>query len=98
LNNAITYNDKAAGTIEIGFEDSAEFWNFSVTDNGKGIKKEYHQKIFDVFQSLGDNPSSTGIGLSIVKKVVQNHKGSISLESEPDKGTTFYFSIKKQIS
>lgn len=98
LNNAITYNDKAAGIIEIGFEDSEEFWNFSIRDNGVGIKKEYHQKIFDVFQSLGNNPSSTGIGLSIVKKVVQNHKGSISLESEPAKGTTFYFSIKKQIS
>lgn len=98
LSNAITYNDKAKGLIEIGVEENPQYWKFFIKDNGMGIKNEYHQKIFEVFQSIGNKPFATGIGLSIVKKVVQNHSGHISLESELGKGTTFYFSIKKQIS
>ena len=59
-----------------------------------GISEEYHKKIFEIFQSLNED-ESTGIGLSIVKKIVDLYKGKIWVESKLEKGTTFFFSIKK---
>ncbi|MFC5048524.1 PAS domain S-box protein [Aquimarina hainanensis] len=96
IGNAINYNDKDKGTVEIDFEDHGSYYVFSIEDNGIGIEKEYHDKIFKVFQSLGKHEDSTGIGLSIVKKIVDLYEGDIWLESTPTIGTTFYFSIKKR--
>ena len=59
------------------------------------LMKKHHDKIFKIFQSLNKSKESTGIGLSIVKKVVELYEGDIWLESEEGKGTTFYFTIKK---
>jgi len=96
ISNAIRYNNKEKGLIEIDFENKEEEYLFRITDNGMGIKKEYHDKIFQMFQSLTDEKDSSGIGLSIVKKIVTANGGSIWLESKEGEGTTFYFTLKKQ--
>jgi signal transduction histidine kinase len=94
--NAIKYNDKEKGLVEIGFENANKFWEFYVRDNGKGIDKKYFKKIFKPFEKLDTNTNATGIGLSLVKKIVDALGGIIWLESEKNKGTTFYFTLKKR--
>jgi light-regulated signal transduction histidine kinase (bacteriophytochrome) len=96
ITNAINYNDKEKGIIEIGFADQNDFWQFYVKDNGKGIAETYFNKIFKTFQKLENNPISTGIGLSIVKKIIDLYGGKIWLESSLGIGTTFYFTLKKE--
>ncbi|MBT8324971.1 MAG: GHKL domain-containing protein, partial [Winogradskyella sp.] len=83
------------GQIEINYKDKNSFYQFSVKDNGIGIDKKYHDKIFKIFHSLNKRKDSTGIGLSIVKKIIETHNGKIWLDSKPGEGTTFYFTIKK---
>jgi light-regulated signal transduction histidine kinase (bacteriophytochrome) len=95
ITNALSYNDKEKGIIEIGFKEQREFWEFYVKDNGKGINEKYFNKIFKIFEKLEINHKSTGIGLSIVKKIVNAYGGKIWLKSEISKGTTFYFTLKK---
>ena len=95
ITNAIKFSDKSKGHIEIDFVPKGKYYEFSVKDNGIGIDKKYHDKIFKIFHTLNRNKDSTGIGLSIVKKIVNLHGGDIWLESELKKGTTFYFTLKK---
>ncbi|SHI72861.1 PAS/PAC sensor signal transduction histidine kinase [Mesonia phycicola] len=95
ISNAVNYIDKEKGIIEIDFLEDNNQYTFSVKDNGVGIAKEHHEKIFKIFNSLGNHEKSTGIGLSIVKKVVNLYKGEIWLKSELQKGTTFFFTIAK---
>ena len=95
IGNAIRYNDKEHGIIEIDYSDKNSFYQFSVKDNGMGIDKKYHDKIFKIFHSLNKSKESTGIGLSIVKKIIDTHNGKIWLDSSLGKSTTFYFTIKK---
>ncbi len=95
INNAIKFNDKKQINIEIGFTEENNYWKFYIKDNGKGIEKKYFDKIFVAFQKLEDNYQSSGIGLSIVKKIVELYKGEIYLQSILNEGSTFYFSIKK---
>jgi len=96
--NAIKYNDKEKGVIQIGTRDQGRYWCFYVRDNGKGIDKAYFNKIFKTFLKLENNPDSSGIGLSIVKKIVELYAGKIWLESEVNIGTTFYFTLKKSLN
>lgn len=93
--NAIKYNDKTNGTIEVGSESQNKYWQFYIKDNGKGIEETYFNKIFKTFEKLENTPGSSGIGLSIVKKIVELYGGKIWVESEIHVGTTFYFTIKK---
>ena len=87
-------NDKPR--IEIGFHDKEDFFEFFVKDNGIGIQKEYHEKVFDIFKRLGDiETEGTGVGLAIVKKILENHGGEIWIDSEVGKGTTVYFTLPK---
>ncbi|PKH51537.1 histidine kinase [Tenacibaculum sp. Bg11-29] len=95
LSNAIKFSDKEVGIIEVDYSEKKTFHQFSIKDNGIGIEKKYHDKIFQVFHSLNKREDSTGIGLSIVRKIIDLNEGDIWLESEPNKGTTFYFTIKK---
>lgn len=95
IQNAIQFNDKENINIEIGSTENIKYWHFYVKDNGKGIEKKYFDKIFIAFQKLEDNYQSTGIGLSIVKKIIAIYEGDIWLESEINKGTTFHFTLKK---
>ena len=95
LNNAINSLDKEKNAITISAVEQKSHWQFSISDNGKGIAKAYQTKIFEIFESLEDNNQSTGIGLSIVKKIVQFYEGEIWLESQVGMGTSFYFTLKK---
>ncbi|MGV8946607.1 MAG: sensor histidine kinase [Lutibacter sp.] len=96
ISNAVNFNDKEVGLVEIGVEEAEDFFTFSIKDNGQGIPKEYHEKIFNTFTTLGYHEKSTGMGLSIVKRVLDLYDGKIWLESEVSEGTTFYFSIPKK--
>ncbi|MDN3491252.1 sensor histidine kinase [Winogradskyella bathintestinalis] len=95
ISNAVKFIDKPEGLIVINVKELTSYFEFSITDNGIGIDEKYHDKIFKIFHSLNKRKDSTGIGLSIVKKIVDLHEGHIWLESKPDIGTTFYFTIKK---
>lgn len=97
LSNAIKYMDKLQGRIKVGCADDNGYWRFSVSDNGPGIEERYFQKIFQLFQTLKpiDESESTGIGLTIVKKIIDMYSGKIWLESKPGYGTTFFFTLPK---
>ncbi|PXY42359.1 two-component sensor histidine kinase [Flavobacterium cheongpyeongense] len=95
IENSIHYNNKAQGKIEIGCTEKEQDFEFYIKDNGIGIAKKYHDKIFKVFTKLESNNQNSGIGLSIVNKIIEYYKGSIWLESEENIGTTFYFSLPK---
>lgn len=97
IGNAVVNIEKPQGFVDIGFEDQGTHWQFSVADNGVGIPGEYHEKIFEIFQSIGSRDRSTGIGLSIIKKIVDRYRGKVWLESEVGVGTTFYFTLKKDL-
>jgi two-component system sensor histidine kinase/response regulator len=97
ISNAIKYNDKEKGIVKIIFEERIDSFEFSVQDNGTGIKPEHREKIFGIFQTLQpkDKIESTGIGLTIVKKIIEQQLGSINVQSEFGKGSTFKFTWKK---
>jgi PAS domain S-box-containing protein len=97
ISNAIKYNDKEKGLIAIAYEEKENGHEFSITDNGPGIAAEFHEKIFVIFQTLQsrDTFESTGIGLTIVKRILEERGGSIRVESEPGKGSTFIFNWPK---
>lgn len=93
ISNAIKYNDKPEGKIHVYVNTSEEFHEFTVEDNGPGIPQEHFEKIFMIFQTLQVKSSyeSTGIGLTIVKRIIEEHGGKIWVESEVGKGTKFIF-------
>lgn len=97
IDNAIKYNDKPAGEVNIFSSEDQDNWIFSISDNGPGIDPAYYEDIFKIFHTLDTSPSSTstGIGLSIVKKVVEFHGGKIKVDSEPGNGSTFTFTLPK---
>ena len=95
IQNAIKYTDKENGIINVGFIEKDDNYEFFVKDNGIGIKSNYFDKIFKVFTKLESTGSSSGIGLSIVKKIINYYKGTIWLESEEGVGSTFYFTLLK---
>lgn len=97
LSNAIKFMDKPKGKIEVGFTEDGHFWRFSVRDNGPGIDEKYFEKIFQLFQTLGmkENEEGTGVGLTLVKRIVETYGGRIWVESKVGEGTTFYFTLPK---
>ncbi|MFV5689400.1 PAS domain S-box protein [Flavobacterium sp. ZT3R25] len=97
ISNSVKYNDKPIGKIECLYEILPDFHQFTIKDNGPGIAEEYHKKVFEVFQTIEarDKKESTGIGLSIVKKIIEEKGGSIYIESENDNGTSFIFTLPK---
>jgi PAS domain S-box-containing protein len=95
ISNAVNYIDKPIGTVEVSCEESAKNFIFSIKDNGPGIAKENQEKIFKIFQSLGNSDKSTGLGLSIVKKIIDTYNGEIWIESEVGQGTTFFIKLNK---
>lgn len=97
LSNAVKYMDKPAGQIRIGCVDEGDCWKFSVADNGPGIEERHFKRIFKVFQTVSDRDGyeSTGVGLSVVKKIVEIYGGKIWVESEVGKGSSFFFTLAK---
>jgi len=104
ITNAVKYNDRPEKTVEIGFlstyasPQGIPYKNvFYVKDDGKGIAREFHEEIFRIFKRLQNSTGiedGTGVGLTFVKKIVERHGGKIWLESEPGRGTTFYFTLE----
>lgn len=98
MQNSCKYNNKKEILIEINYTDTETHHVFTIKDNGPGIKKEYHQKIFEIFQTLQskDEIESTGIGLTLVKKIVEDLGGTIIVNSSGDnEGCEFIFTLKK---
>ncbi len=98
IDNAIKYHPEKSGKITISAQDKDDFYEFAVSDNGKGIDPQYHERIFTIFQTLQarDTFESTGIGLSIIKKIVENRGGVVRVESKLGEGATFFFTWRKQ--
>jgi PAS domain S-box-containing protein len=97
LSNAIKFMDKPKGTIKIGSIDKVDNWEFYISDNGPGIEEKHFSKIFKIFQTLHprDEFESTGIGLTLIKKIINMYGGKIWIKSKVDDGTTFYFTLPK---
>ncbi|MBW3586951.1 MAG: PAS domain S-box protein, partial [Cyanobacteria bacterium 0813] len=98
ISNGIKHNRCESGYVKISVKELDDFYEFSVEDDGPGIAPQYHDKVFVIFQTLEarDKVENTGIGLSLVKKIVEGQGGSISLESAEGEGTTFRFTWPKQ--
>jgi signal transduction histidine kinase len=97
LSNSIKHRRDGPLHIAITVQEQGEYYQFTVADNGPGIAPQYHDKVFMMFQTLtvNDYGSNTGIGLALVKKIVQEHGGSITLQSRERHGATFRFSWPK---
>lgn len=93
VGNAVRYMGKAAGRITIGSAEDGAYWRVHVADNGPGIDAKYHERIFKVFQTLTprDQVESTGIGLAVVKKIVELYGGRVWVESTIGQGSAFFF-------
>ncbi|MFV9484959.1 PAS domain S-box protein [Christiangramia sp. ASW11-125] len=97
ISNAVNYIDKEKGIVEVDVVENPQEYIFSVKDNGIGIPEDQHDRIFQIFNTASDHKKSTGIGLSIVRKIIDLYNGRVWLESTPQVGTTFNFSIKKSL-
>ena len=96
INNAIKYNNRPGAIIDVTLTMSDEYYHMAVTDNGDGIPAEHLDNIFDLFKTVKLNSNSgTGIGLSIVQRLVKKLHGDITVESAQGKGTSFFFTIRK---
>lgn len=95
--NAVKFMDKPSGLIQIGCSEAGAFWKFWVRDNGPGIESKYFEIIFKMFQTVPNyyNLEGTGIGLAIAKRIVEMYGGKMWVESEPGKGTAFFFTLPR---
>lgn len=98
ISNAVKHHDRPDGHIQITQHDRGAFYEFSVSDDGPGIDPQHHDKVFTIFQTLKsrDEQENTGVGLSIVKKIIETEGGTIHIESEVGRGTTFRFTWLKR--
>lgn len=97
ISNAVKHHNRSNGVITITCQEQGSYYRFTVEDDGPGIEPQYHEKIFAIFQTLRerDSKESTGVGLAIVKKIIDDQKGMITVQSEPGKGTVFTFTWPK---
>jgi signal transduction histidine kinase len=99
ISNAIRFMDKAQGFVKIQSSEDGDSWTFSITDNGPGIPEQHHEKIFKIFQTLAakDQCETTGVGLTLVKKIVELYGGRVWVESILGQGSTFHFTWPKHL-
>jgi signal transduction histidine kinase len=99
LSNAVKYMDKEQGLIQIVVSEDEQAWTFGIADNGPGIPEKYFDKIFAIFQTLApkDQYESTGVGLALVKKIVEGCGGRIWVTSQVGQGSTFSFTVPKAV-
>lgn len=95
ISNAIKYSGDEPPHIEISTERQGDYWEFAVSDNGIGIESEQLDRIFEVFTRLesDEESSGTGIGLALCRRITERHGGEIWVDSEPEEGSTFYFTL-----
>jgi light-regulated signal transduction histidine kinase (bacteriophytochrome) len=93
--NALKFRGEAPPRVHVGALQNGTQWVFSVKDNGIGIQKEYHDRIFLIFQRLHTREQypGTGIGLALCKRIVDRHNGRIWVDTNPEGGSTFYFTL-----
>lgn len=99
ISNGLKFNDKPHKQIKITARTSEGFWEFMVADNGIGIEKRHYERIFKIFQRLHQRGTyeGTGVGLSMVKRVIEEHNGRIWVESHLGMGTIFHFTLPVQM-
>jgi signal transduction histidine kinase len=101
IGNAIKHGhvDRPEVTVQVAARDLLEAVEFIVIDDGPGIAPEYHERVWGIFQTLAsrDKVEGTGVGLALVKKIVERRGGRVSLDSEKDKGATFRFTWPRQV-
>ena len=99
IENGLKYNSSAIPTVKIDYELKEESVLFVIKDNGIGISPEYHKTIFEIFKRLHNQSQfqGSGVGLAICKKIVDHHHGNIWVESEEDKGSTFFIELKTRV-
>jgi PAS domain S-box-containing protein len=96
IDNSFKYrNKKKSSYVEIAFEDKSDHYLFKITDNGIGIAKDHYHMVFTIFKKMNQRNDSSGIGLWIIKKIIEKAGGKIWFESTLGVGTTFYFTVKK---
>ncbi len=95
ISNALKFNKSPTPRVHLGAERRGDRWHLTVRDNGIGIKPEHGERIFEIFKRLyaKDEYGGTGIGLAICKKIVERHGGQIGVESVPEEGSTFWFTL-----
>jgi two-component system, sensor histidine kinase and response regulator len=101
ISNAIKHNDKPVLQLHIGTQDTGEWYEFFVKDNGSGIEEADNKRIFNLFETAGSSnaiESSTGVGLNIVKMYVEEQGGRIWVDSQPGVGSTFFFRWRKEVT
>jgi light-regulated signal transduction histidine kinase (bacteriophytochrome) len=97
ISNAVKFHGHERPMVHISAKEGKKEWTFCVKDNGIGLNEEYAERIFQMFQRLHnqDQYPGTGVGLAIVKKIVERHGGRIWVESEEGTGAAFFFTIPK---
>ncbi|MEO5331217.1 MAG: response regulator [Magnetococcus sp. YQC-5] len=101
IDNAVRHMGKPSGVVHIGLEpEDGLFWRFWVSDTGPGIDEKYFDKIFGIFQTLQprDDVETAGMGLALIKKIVEKYGGRIWVESQLGQGSCFYFTVPKQVT
>lgn len=99
IGNAVKHHPRSSGRVEISARDIEDAVEFAVRDDGAGIAPEHHERIFAIFETLKsrDELESTGVGLAIVKRIVEDRGGVLAVESDVGEGATFYFSWPKAV-
>lgn len=100
LSNAIKFMDKPQGLIFVDWSEEPACWRFGVTDNGPGIERKHCTRVFQIFQTLQprDQFESTGVGLTIVKRIVELYGGTVGIDSTPGQGSTFWFTLPRRLA
>ena len=98
LSNAVRFMDKPEGKVMVSCTEEDDCWKFSVSDNGPGIEETNFERVFKIFQTLQpkDQLETTGVGLTLVKKIVELYGGRVWIESKVGEGSTFFFTLPKQ--
>jgi PAS domain S-box-containing protein len=98
IENAIKHHSRLDGEVKVSVQDQGRYYEFTVADDGPGISEEYHHKVFTIFQTLEarDRKEGVGIGLAIVKKIIETDGGTINLDSSSGVGSSFHFTWPKQ--